>query len=59
METEVYSHINGRLNIKVNTGVAQRTYTLFLDKVRGYTGDKVILLREDTLKRKQRYKMFT
>jgi len=51
MDSEVYSHINGRLNIKKHTTTSKRTFTLFIDKVRGYTGDNIILLREESLKK--------
>ena len=53
ISSEVYSHINGRLNIKVHTTTSKRTYTLFLDKVRGYVGDKIIPLREDVIKKRK------
>lgn len=51
MDSAVYNHIDTRLNIKVHTTTTKRTYTLFVEKVRGYTGEKIRLLRVEELKK--------
>jgi len=50
IKDEIYKHIKGRLYIRKTSLKNTIEYHLIVEKIRGYKGDKILLIREDTVK---------